>query len=115
MLLGRRREVDAIETLLSPARVHESTMLLVTGAVGIGKTALLETAAERAQEQGMRVLRARGIESEARVPFAALLELLRPALGALDRIPPPQAAALEGALALRKATGEDRFAVGAAT
>ena len=37
------------------------------------------------------VLRARGIESEARVPFAGLLELLRPALGALDRIPAPQA------------------------
>ena len=63
----------------------------------------------------MRVLRARGIESEARVPFAGLLELLRPALGALDRIPEPQAAALGGALALRPATAQDRFAVGAAT
>ena len=28
----------------------------------------------------MRVLRARGIESEAQIPFAGLLELLRPAL-----------------------------------
>src|SRR3954470_18188698 len=115
MLLGRRRELDAIETLLSRARLNESTVLVLTGEVGIGKTALLERAAERARETGMRVLRARGIESEARVPFAALLELLRPALGALERIPPPQAAALEGALALRKATGDDRFAVGAAT
>ena len=44
----------------------------------------------------MWILRARGIESEADVPFAGLLELLRPALGALDRVPAPQAAALEG-------------------
>src|SRR6266550_1049001 len=37
------------------------------------------------------------------------------ALRLLDRLPPPQAAALEGALALRPSTGGDRFAVGAAT
>ena len=49
----------------------------------------------------MQILRARGIESEAAVPFAGLLELLRPALRALDRVPDPQAAALQGALALR--------------
>src|SRR5262245_27353808 len=63
----------------------------------------------------MRLLRARGIESETHVPFAALLELLRPALDLLERIPRPQAAALEVALALRPGEGGDRFAVGAAT
>src|SRR4051794_40909684 len=115
MLLGRGRELDAIETLLARARFNESTVLVVTGEVGIGKTALLESAADLAREKGMRVLRARGIESEARVPFAALLELLRPALGALERIPEPQATALESALALRTAVADDRFAVGAAT
>ncbi len=63
----------------------------------------------------MRVLRARGVESEARIPFASLFELLRPALGALHRIPAPQARALEGALALRSTEAYERFAVGAAT
>ena len=58
---------------------------------------------------GMSVLSARGIESEAQVPFGGLLELLRPALVALDRIPEPQAAALAGALALRPARAQDRF------
>src|SRR6185503_7117990 len=57
----------------------------------------------------------RGVPSEAQIPFAGLYELLRPALGALDRIPGPQASALESALALRPAQAEDRFAVGAAT
>ncbi|MEA2425969.1 MAG: hypothetical protein QOH13_2379, partial [Thermoleophilaceae bacterium] len=49
------------------------------------------------------------------VPFAGLAELLRPALGAFDRVPAPQAAALAGALALGPANSQDRFAIGAAT
>jgi hypothetical protein len=63
----------------------------------------------------MQLLRARGIESEARIPFASLLELIRPALGMVELIPGPQAVALESALALRPATAQERFAVGAAT
>ena len=96
-----------------PREDGRSGVLALVGEPGIGKTALVEYAAERAE--GMRVLRARGIESEAEVPFAGLLELLRPALTAIDRIPAPQAAALSGALALAPATAQDRFAVGAAT
>ena len=61
------------------------------------------------------VLRARGIESEAQIPFASLLELLRPALPLLGQLPAPQAAALEQAFALRPGRTQDRFAVGAAT
>jgi DNA-binding CsgD family transcriptional regulator len=115
MLLGRDRERHELEAALAGARLNRSAVVVLVGEVGIGKTALLEDAAERARAAGMRVLRARGIESEAHVPFAGLLELLRPALSALDRIPEPQRAALEGALALRPATAQDRFAVGAAT
>src|SRR3954452_19599790 len=63
----------------------------------------------------MRVLRARGVESEAEVPCAGLAELLGPALARLDRIPSRQADALAGALALGPPAASDRFAVGAAT
>src|SRR5581483_2643851 len=77
------------------------------------KSALLDWAASAAE--GMHVLGARGVESEAQIPFGSLLELLRPALVMLDRIPEPQALALESALALRPAAAQDRFAVGAAT
>jgi DNA-binding CsgD family transcriptional regulator len=115
MLLGRDRERHELETALANARLNRSAILVVAGEPGIGKTTLLEDAAERAHAAGMRVLRARGIESEARVPFAGLFELLRPALPALERIPEPQRAALEGALALRPSIARDRFAVGAAT
>lgn len=113
MLFGRDPERQTLERLLADARAGRSRVLALVGEPGIGKTALLECAAELAG--GMRVLRARGIESEAEVPFASLLELLRPSLGALGRIPAPQAAALGVALALRPGRAEDRFAVGAAT
>ncbi len=113
MLLGRDHERHQIEQALALARSGASATLALVGEPGIGKTALLDYAAERAA--GMRLLRARGIESEAQIPFGSLLELVRPALTVLDKIPEPQAAALEGALALRPGTGHDRFAVGAAT
>ena len=113
LLIGRDTEREAIDRALGSARSGTSATLALVGEAGIGKTALLDHAAERAS--GMRVLRARGIESEAQIPFAALLELVRPALGLLDRIPEPQAVALEGALALRRGPAQERFAVGAAT
>jgi DNA-binding CsgD family transcriptional regulator len=113
MLLGREHEQREIEIALAGARSGTSAALLLVGEPGIGKTALLDHAASRAE--GMQLLRARGIESEAQIPFASLFELIRPALEALARIPAPQAAALEGALALRPGPAQDRFAVGAAT
>ncbi len=113
MLVGRERERGEIESALERARAGESAALALVGAPGIGKSALLEYAADRAS--GMKLLRARGVESEAQIPFASLLELLRPALGMVEGIPKPQASALEGALALRPARAQDRFAVGAAT
>jgi DNA-binding CsgD family transcriptional regulator len=113
MLVGRERERDEVKRVLELACSGESATLALVGEPGIGKTALLDYAAACAS--GMQVLRARGIESEAQIPFASLLELLRPALGMLGRIPEPQALALEGALALRPGHAQERFAVGAAT
>jgi DNA-binding CsgD family transcriptional regulator len=113
VLLGRVHERWEIEHALELARSGTSVRLALTGEPGIGKTALLDHAAGLAT--GMRVLRARGIESEAQIPFASLLELLRPALFMIEQIPPPQALALEGALALRPGLAQERFAVGAGT
>jgi DNA-binding CsgD family transcriptional regulator len=113
MLVGRERERHLIDGLMAAARIGQSGVLVLLGEVGIGKSSLLEEAAGSAT--GMRLLRATGTESEAEVPFGGLLQLLRPALVHLDRIPGPQADALAAALALRPGTGGDRFAVGAAT
>ena len=113
MLLGRARERQEIGDALTRARSGASATLALAGEPGIGKTALLDYAARQAA--GMRLLRARGIESEAQIPFGSLLELIRPALPMLGKIPEPQAAAMESALALRPGPGQERFAVGAAT
>ena len=98
MLYGRRAQCDALERLLADARRSRSGVLVVRGEAGAGKTALLEHAA--GQADGMLVLRAAGVESEAELPFAALHQLLRPVLGLAGRLPEPQAAALGGALGL---------------
>src|SRR4051812_23487837 len=111
MLIGREREVAHIEGLLDAGRRGESSALLVTGDAGIGKSALLGEAGERAQALGIRVLRTRGFESESDIAFAGLLELLTPLLGLRDRIPEVQAAALGSALALEPPSPHDRFAV----
>ena len=92
-----------------------SGLLVVSGEPGIGKTALLDEVSKGAGS--MQLLRARGIESEQAVPFGGLLQLLRPVLPLIDRIPRPQGRALASALLLEPPSGTDqhRFAVGAAT
>ena len=113
MLLGRAHEQQALVRLLEDARAGVSGVLAIVGEAGIGKSALLAYAEENAA--GMNVLRARGVQSEAHIPFAGLFELLRPALPWISQIPTPQAEALESALALRPTSAPGRFAVGAAT
>jgi len=116
MLVGRGTEQRAIDQLVAAARLGTSGVLAVTGEAGAGKTALLDHTVDGLTD--MRVLRATGLESESEIPFATLLQLLRPALGALEGIPPIQADALAAALALPRAAPaadpRDRFTIGAA-
>jgi DNA-binding CsgD family transcriptional regulator len=98
MLYGRAAERAQIAGLLDAARASRSSALLLLGEPGVGKTALLDHAREQAA--GMHVLVARGVKSEAELPFAALHQLIRPALGLIDTLPAPQANALRSALGL---------------
>lgn len=113
MLLGRSPECARVDQLVAAARTGVSGALVVSGEPGIGKTAVLRYAEERASD--MSILRARGVELEAEVPFSGLLELLHPLLQELDRIPEPQALALQSALALGPPLKTERFIIGAAT
>jgi predicted ATPase len=74
--------------------------LVIRGPAGIGKSALLDAATAAAAAQGVRVLTATGIQSEARIPFAGLHQLLRPILHLADGLPPRQRAALETAFGM---------------
>ena len=75
-------------------------VLLVTGEPGMGKTALLADAADRARSAGIRVLSVTGRESESRLAFAGLHQLLRPVLSGVADLPGREAQALRAALGL---------------
>jgi DNA-binding CsgD family transcriptional regulator len=114
VLLGRDPEREAVGRLVATAKLGVGGALVLLGEPGVGKTALLEDTLRSLD--GMRLLRATGLEAERHMAFAGLLQLLRPALGNLDRLSQPQAVALSAALALSEADGaiDDRFAIGAA-
>src|SRR5215207_8555943 len=109
MLHGRDAERSLVAGLLDAARHSQSSVLVVRGDPGVGKTALLEDARDQATE--MQVLTARGVESESELPFAAMHQLLGPVLGRLTEIPSPQATALGAALGLNEGRANERFLV----
>jgi DNA-binding CsgD family transcriptional regulator len=113
MLVGRDRECGLVGRLLERARAGTAGVLVVVGEPGIGKTALLDDAAGRAE--GMTVVRAVGVESEAELEFSALFDVCRPLLGRLEELPERQRDALAGALGVGPGESVDRFLLGAAT
>jgi DNA-binding CsgD family transcriptional regulator/tetratricopeptide (TPR) repeat protein len=92
VLRDRRSEREALDRLLEAARAGESGVLVVRGAPGVGKTALLDYLVEQAS--GFRVVRAAGVQSEMELPFAALHQLCAPMLDRLECLPGPQQNAL---------------------
>jgi DNA-binding CsgD family transcriptional regulator len=115
VLVGRDAEMSRIDGLLEASQRGRGGALTLRGEPGIGKTALLDAARARAAREGMRILSTRGVESESRLAFAGLGDLLRPAVGRLDEIPEAQRAAIRAALALGPPLVPDRFAAYAAT
>ncbi|MBD8869985.1 ATP-binding protein [Nocardioides donggukensis] len=113
MLVGREAERRVIGRLLAGSRAGSGGALVVVGEPGIGKSALLEEAEGLAGD--MTLLRARGAETEQDIPFAGLLQLLRPILDVRSRLPTPQAEALAQAFAMLPGRPAERFAVYAAT
>lgn len=113
MLFGREVECARIGALLEAARERRSGALVLRGEAGIGKSALLDYAAERAE--GYRVLRALGVESEAEIAFAGAQQLLGPVMYALAELPPPQAAALKRSLAIEEGPAPEQLSVAVAT
>src|SRR3984957_6334954 len=98
-IIGRDAGLARLRALVDPVP-QASQVLLVTGEAGMGKTVLLADAADRARLAGLRVLSVTGRESESRLAFAELHQLLRPVLPAAAALPARQAQALLGALGL---------------
>ena len=109
-IFGRERELAQLERLID-GLPERGSALLVQGEAGIGKSTLLSAASERAAAAGMRVLRATGVQSEARLPFAGLHQLVMPVLGHAESLPAPQRTALLAAFGMVETEVTDRFLV----
>ncbi len=84
ILLGRAAETEALDRLLADVREGRSSVLVVRGEAGIGKSTLLEHAVTVAAD--MDVVRTVGIESEMELSFAGLHQMLSPFLNRLGRL-----------------------------
>jgi len=113
-LVGRERELAAIAEFLKTDTV--ACAVVIEGEPGIGKTTVWDAAVSSALERGFRPLRARPGDSEAKLAFSGLTDLLGEALpDVLVELPPPQRRALKIALLLEDGGGAraDRRAVAA--
>jgi DNA-binding CsgD family transcriptional regulator len=109
VLRGRRNECEVLDRQLQRVRAGQSSVQVLRGEAGVGKTALLEYVAERASE--CRIARVAGVESEMELAFAGLHQLCAPMLDGLDGLPGPQANALRAAFGLQDGAAPDRFLV----
>jgi DNA-binding CsgD family transcriptional regulator len=87
-------------------------VLVIRGEAGIGKTALMRYCARQAA--GCQLARIDGVESEMKLPLAALHQLCAPMLSSLDALPEPQQRALRVAFGLAAEPAPDRFVLGLA-
>lgn len=94
-IVGRDTELAQLREIVHGAGAPFA--VFIEGDAGVGKTALMDSMVARTESL---VLRARPTAAEAASSFAAMHDLLQPAIGGLARLPVPQRRALAAALAL---------------
>ncbi|MEU0188083.1 LuxR C-terminal-related transcriptional regulator [Streptomyces sp. NPDC006207] len=109
-LIGRAEELARIDALFTQAAVRGAALML-TGAAGVGKSALLDAAAQRGAERGIRVLRVAGSQFDRSVAFAGLNQVLQPLSGEIRSLPRQQAYALQTILGLAEGSPIELVAV----
>ena len=117
VVVGRRRELAAIERFLTQA-ADGAAALTVRGPAGIGKTTVWEAGVELAVDIGRQALVARPAGVEASLSFAGLVDLFASVDDtALEFLPTPQRRALLAALLRDDPVGGriDRRALATAT
>ena len=82
MLLEREAELDVLSELFEAAGRGHGGLVLVEGPPGVGKSALMDCAAEMARERGLAVLRARGHELERAYGWGVARSLFEASLAA---------------------------------
>ena len=96
-IVGREDELAALDEFLS--RDDWPRTLLLEGQPGVGKTTLWEHAVESSRKR-FHVLAARPLETEAKLAYSGVGDLLEGAHAAFADLPAPQAHALRAALLL---------------
>lgn len=104
-LLEREEELRVIDEAGARAREGIGGTLVIEGPAGIGKTALLRAARERAEDAGLQVLSSVGRELEQGFAFGVARQLFEPALRSLE--PAERVSVLAGAAAPAGALLED--------
>jgi DNA-binding CsgD family transcriptional regulator len=109
-LFDRVAELDFLNRLMARAPDAGGAVVL-RGEAGIGKSSLLAEATAAARTRGMLVLITTGVQSETRLPFAGLHQLVRPVLACRHHLPVPQRVALESAFGLTEAPAPELFLI----
>ncbi len=104
LLLERERELAALVDALDAAKRGEGSLVVIAGAAGTGKSALLATAAQLAQRRGLAIRRGRGSEFEEELSFGVIRQLFE------SRVRSIESRAHEGLLAGAAATTARLFA-----
>ncbi|MFJ3672531.1 AAA family ATPase [Streptomyces sp. NPDC090106] len=82
-MVGRESEREVLSAFVTGTGGRS---LVLRGDTGVGKSALLEHAADLAAAEKHRVIRAAGVEAESELPFAGLHQFLYPLLSHIDRL-----------------------------
>ena len=113
MLLGRRSECEALDRLVAEVLAGGSSVLVLRGDAGVGKSALLHYLS--GQVAGWRIAAATGVESEMELAYSGLHQLCAPLLDHLDHLPGPQRDALATVFGLSGGPVPEGLMVGLAT
>ena len=107
-LVGRDRELGLVASFLDQVAAKGGA-LLFTGEPGVGKTVILDAAAEEAAARYTTVLRATGGQFTTEANFSALGHLLQPVLGELRHLSDLYQLAVNAALGLPTGSPADRL------
>ena len=104
-MIGREQELVVVGRVLDRASEGPAA-LVIDGEAGIGKTTLWLEALHDAGRRGFRLLRARPAETEAKLSYSAVADLVGAAFEDVGAdLPPPQRRALAAALLIGDAEG----------